>query len=377
MDRIEHFSLANLPFGIASDRTHTKSVVTRLEDNVFFLSDLELRCDPHMRDAISQPTLNALAAKSKFELRLLRTHLQPFLSDRNNVDKHGIHIDKVSLYLPIEVRGYTEYCCSKEHAENTSLAWYGEPLIPPDFPPFPMGYSGHPSSVTLSGTEIRRPCGLYRAGDSTEYAVCKELDYGLEIACIIGKPSKLGEPVKLQDADDHIFGMVLLNNWCARDMGGHEGMGSGLLHAKSFATTISPWVMTLDALKHYEVEPRRRDEPVPPYLQDVKIKPNYKITLEASLLSQGHTTKICKSSTDCLYWTVRDLVAQQTANGCRINTGDLLATGTVSGKGENGHGCLLEMTQAGKVEFELSDGQTRTYLQDGDTLQMTGSNGTS
>lgn len=149
-------------------------------------------------------------------------------------------------------------------------------------------------------------------------------------------------------------------------------MPLGPMNGKSFGTSISPWVITLDALEPYEAAQVRRDVPVTAFLQDVKEKPNYNITLEAEILSQGHTTKICKANVSWMYWTFRDLVAQQTVNGCNVNTGDVLATGTVSGKGEDEHGCLLELTKGGRVEFTLSDGQKRSYLQDGDTLRMTG-----
>ena len=146
----------------------------------------------------------------------------------------------------------------------------------------------------------------------------------------------------------------------------------GPMNGKSFGTSISPWVVTLEALKPFEVLPSHRAVPVTAFLQDVKEKPNYDITLEASILSKNHTTRICNANISWMYWTFRDLVAQQTVNGCNVNTGDVLATGTVSGKGTNEHGCLLEMTKGGKVEFILSDGQKRTYLENGDIVRMTG-----
>ncbi|KAI1422148.1 fumarylacetoacetase [Xylaria sp. FL1777] len=372
MANTEHFSIANIPYGIASDEAHTRSVATRLGDNVFFLADLGLDCNSGTLTAISQTTLNELAAKSKAELKSLRVSIQRCLSDKANVAKYGKHIDSVKLHLPIDVRGFTDYSCSKEHGENASLALFGKSLVPESFPHCPMGYSGRPSSIVVSGTQIRRPCGLYKVGDKVEYGVCKSLDYELEMACIIGKPSVLGEHVPLKDADDHIFGLVLLNDWSARDIQGFEMMPLGPMNGKSFGTSISPWVVTLEALEPFEVPPPHRDEPVTAFLQDVKEKPNYNITVEASILSQGHTTKICTANVSWMYWTFRDLVAQQTVNGCNVNTGDVLATGTVSGKGDDEHGCLLEMTKGGKVEFTLSDGQKRTYLQDGDTLRMTG-----
>ncbi|KAI1284482.1 fumarylacetoacetase [Xylaria sp. FL0933] len=373
MAEAEPFSIANIPYGIASDESHTKSIATRLGDNVFFLTDLNLDYDPGMSDAISQPTINMLAARTKPELHSLRTNLQQFLSDHDNVAKYGKHIDAVKLHLPVDVRGFTDYSCSKEHGENSSIALFGKSVVPEAFRYFPLGYSGRPSSIVVSGTPIKRPWGMYKVGsDKVEYRESKELDYELEMACIIGKPSELGEHVPVKDADDHIFGLVLLNDWSARDIQRYEMMPLGPMNSKSFGTSISPWVVTLEALSQFEAQPPHRDVPVTAYLQDDKERPNYNITLEASIESKGTTTKICTANISWMYWTFRDLVAQQTVNGCNVNTGDVLATGTVSGKGDDEHGCLLEMTRGGKVEFTLSDGQKRTYLQDGDTLRMTG-----
>ncbi|KAI0490641.1 fumarylacetoacetase [Xylaria cf. heliscus] len=372
MTYAEHFSIANIPYGIASDGSHVNSVATRLGDNVFFLADLDLSCSESVRAAFLQPTLNALATESREDLKLLRASIQERLSDETIVSKHSKNINGVTLHLPIDVRGFTDYSCSKEHGENASLALFGKSLVPESFPHCPLGYSGRPSSIVVSGTPIRRPCGLYKVGDKVEYGVCRALDYELEMACIIGKPSNLGEHVPLKDADDHIFGLVVLNDWSARDIQGFEMMPLGPMNGKSFGTSISPWVVTLDALAPFEAAGPHRDEPVTAFLQDMKEKPSYNITLEAEILSKGHSTKICRSNVSRMYWTFRDLVAQQTVNGCNVNTGDVLATGTVSGKGEDEHGCLLELTRGGKAEFTLSDGQKRTYLQDGDTLRMTG-----
>ncbi|KAI1438528.1 fumarylacetoacetase [Xylaria sp. CBS 124048] len=372
MAYIEHFSLANIPYGIASDASHPKAVVTRVKNDVFFLADLDLNCSEAVQAALLQPSLNALASTNKTELTLLRTDIQKSLSDHATVSKHGRHVDSVTLYLPIAVAGFTDYSCSKEHGENASVALFGKSLVPESFNHYPMGYSGRPSSIVVSGTPIRRPWGVFKVGDNVEYGACRALDYELEMACIIGKESKLGEHVPLKDADDHIFGLVLLNDWSARDIQGFEMMPLGPMNGKSFGTSISPWVVTLEALEPFKVPPPHREQPVPGFLQDQKEKSSYNITLEAEILSEGVTTKICKANVSWMYWTFRDLVAQQTVNGCNVNTGDVLATGTVSGKGDDEHGCLLELTRGGKVEFTLADGQKRTYLRDGDTLRITG-----
>ncbi|CAJ2507687.1 Uu.00g088730.m01.CDS01 [Anthostomella pinea] len=373
MSYTDHFSIANIPYGIASDASHAdKAVVTRLEDLVFFLAELDLEGSESVKSALSQPNLNALAATSKDELKQLRASIQIVLKDQFVVTKHGKKVEDVTLHMPVAVGGFTDYSCSKEHNENASQAMFGKSVIPPAFPHYPMGYSGRPSSIVISGTPIRRPCGMYKAGDSVEYGACKALDYELEMACVIGKPSKMGDHVPLKEADEHIFGLILLNDWSARGIQGFEMTPLGPMNGKSFGTSISPWVVTLEALEPFEVTPPPRDIRVPAFLEEVKQKPSYSITLESELLSEGKATKLCKSDVSWMYWTFRDLVAQQTVNGCNINTSDVLATGTVSGKGDDEHGCLLEATKGGKVDFTLVDGQKRTYLQDGDGLRMTG-----
>ncbi|KAI0023550.1 fumarylacetoacetase [Xylariomycetidae sp. FL0641] len=373
MTYAEHFSIANIPYGIASDGSHPdKAVVTRLGDDVIFLADLELDCKDAVKTTFSQPTLNSLAATSKDKLKALRTRIQNILRDHEVVAKHGKKLDTVTLHMPMAVGGFTDYSCSREHGENASQAIFGKSINPPSFSYYPIGYSGRPSSIVVSGTPIRRPCGVFKVGDNVEYSHCKALDYELEMACVIGKPSKLGDHVSLKDADDHIFGLVLLNDWSARDIQGFEMTPLGPMNGKSFGTSISPWVVTLEALEAFETEAPAKDIPVKAFLQESKAKPSYNITLESELLSDGKATKLCESNVSWMYWTFRDLVAQQTVNGCNVNTGDVLATGTVSGKGDDEHGCLLETTNGGKIEFALSDGQKRTYLQDGDGVRMTG-----
>lgn len=232
---------------------------------------------------------------------------------------------------------------------------------------------------------------MYRAGETVEFGASRAMDYELEFAAIIGKPTKMGESVKLEDADDHIFGLVLLNDWsgkshriprlsrtvwltldsAARDIQGLEMVPLGPMNGKSFSTSISPWVIPLDALEPFATEAPAKEIPAPVFLHEKKAKPSYNIKLEAELLRDGSATKLCTANVSWMYWTFRDLVVQKTINGCNLNTGDVLATGTVSGVGDDEHGCLLEMTKGGKVEFALADGAKRTYLQDGDGVRMT------
>ncbi|KAK1594738.1 fumarylacetoacetase [Colletotrichum navitas] len=368
----EHFSIANIPYGIASTPKRPRGVATRVEDSVVFLADLDIEASEPLKSALSQPTLNDLIAVEKTELQLLRRNIQRLLSDKPTLSKHGVPVNEVQLHLPVKVYGFTDFSCSVQHMMNASEAVRGKAEMPPAAPYLPIGYSGRPSSIVVSGTSITRPYGQYRDGDRIGFGPAQALDYELEVACIIGKPTKLGNRVSVSDADEHIFGLVLLNDWSARDIQGLEMSPLGPLNGKSFGTSISPWVITLEALEPFATQPPARDVPAQPYLTDKKEKSSYKIELKAEVLTNGKATTVCKAQLSWMSWTFRDLVAQQTINGCNLNTGDLLATGTVSGTGDDEHGCLLEMTKGGKVGWKTSDGQDRTYLKDGDGVRISG-----
>ncbi|KAF6845343.1 X-Pro dipeptidyl-peptidase C-terminal non-catalytic domain-containing protein [Colletotrichum musicola] len=340
----QHFSIANIPYGIASSAGHPKAVATRIGDLVVFLADLEL----------------------------LRKSIRNLLSDDSVLSKYGIPISSVRVHLPLDIGGFTDFSCSKEHLLNASEAVMGQKSMPPAAPYLPIGYGGRPSSIVVSGTKIIRPYGQYRDGDKIGFGPTRALDYELEVACIIGKPTRLGERVPISDADEHIFGLVLLNDWSARDIQGFEMNPLGPMNGKSFGTTISPWVITLEALEPFATQPPPKDAPVQPYLLDKKEKSSYSIALQAEVLADGQATTVCNAQLSWMHWTFRDLVAQQTINGCNIDTGDVLATGTVSGGGDDEHGCLLETTKGGKVGWKLSNGQDRTYLQDGDGVRISG-----
>nr|XP_036583071.1 fumarylacetoacetate hydrolase [Colletotrichum truncatum]KAF6791967.1 fumarylacetoacetate hydrolase [Colletotrichum truncatum] len=372
MSLSDHFSIANIPYGIASGNNHPKGVVTRVGDSVIFLADVGLEVSSQIQSALSQPTLNDLAAVNKAELRLLRKSIQDLLSDKATLCKHGVPIDDVQLHLPLRIGGFTDFSCSKEHLLNASEAVMGQKSMPPAAPYLPIGYGGRPSTIVVSGTAITRPLGQYRDGDKVGFGPSRAVDYELEVACIIGKSTQMGDRVSVSDADEHIFGLVLLNDWSARDIQGFEMNPLGPMNGKSFGTTISPWVVTLEALEPFTTQPPPKDVPAQPYLLDKKKDSSYTIALKAEVLASGEATTVCTAQLSWMYWTFRDLVAQQTINGCNINTGDILATGTVSGAGDDEHGCLLEMTKGGKVGWKLANGQDRVYLQDGDGVRMSG-----
>ncbi|EPE34793.1 FAH [Glarea lozoyensis ATCC 20868] len=370
----DHFSLNNLPFGIASSTAHpTRCVVTRLRNTVIFLDGLQgvVSLSKDLIATLRLPTVNKLAARPKYEHKLLREILIDVLGKKTPPELHTEDVSSVQMHLPVDAAGFTDFSCSMEHCLNAGEAIMKKRVLPPGFLHFPIGYTGRTSSLVVSGTPITRPNGHFKQKEEVVDGPTRQMDYELEVAAIIGKSSTLGEPISINDADDHIFGLVLINDWSARDIQGLEMSPLGPMNGKSFATTMSPWIVTLFALEPAEIPARPKDLPVSSYLRDNKQANTYDIKLEAELVTNESTTTICRSELKWMYWTVRDLVAHQTSNGCNLNTGDILATGTISGTVETSHGCLLELTKGGENDFALSDGDSRTYLQDGDMIRLT------
>ncbi|KAJ2901684.1 hypothetical protein MKZ38_001554 [Zalerion maritima] len=372
-----HFSLDNLPYGVASRDGCLRSVVTRVNDQVYFLNRLPINVSEEIKEAVDQPTLNALAALEKSQLLQLREEIRSSVTIAASAT--AVNFKDVTMHMPVDVPGFTDFSCSKEHTLNAGEAVMGIRKLPPGMLHFPVGYTGRSSSIVVSGTPILRPYGQFRgAKGEVVFGPSQQLDYEMELGCIIGKPSKFGERVSVNDADEHIFGLVLVNDWSARDIQGLEMVPLGPVNGKSFGTTISPWVITLEALEPFRTEAPKKDPAPAAYLNDLLKKNSYRLDLTSELVEAGKsreddkaTTRLCKAKLEWMYWTFRDLVAQQTINGCNINTGDILATGTVSGLGDDEHGCLLEVTKGGKVDFKISSGASRTYLQDGDEVTMT------
>ncbi|KAK2015000.1 fumarylacetoacetase [Colletotrichum eremochloae] len=368
----EHFSIANIPFGIASTSNRSRSVVTRIGDSVVFLSDLGLETSDNVKSALCQTTLNDLAAIDKAELQQLRKKIQQLMTDNTTLSQYGVPVDDVELHLPINVTEFTSYTCFLEHFKNAQKAVTGAHSKLPLAESFPISYSARSSSIVVSGTRIARPYGLYSDGEQIVFGPSRAVDYELEVACIIGKPTQFGTRVSILDAKDHIFGLVLMNDWSARDIQGVEMGLLGPMNSKSFATSISPWVVTLEALEPFATPPMPKARPPPPYLVDSGKTSTYDVTLQADILTEDGYTSICKSQLRWMHWTFEDIIAQQTINGCNIRTGDVMSVGTASGAGDAEHGCLLEVTNGGKVTWETSTGQKRMYLQDRDGVCISG-----
>ncbi|HEX7070921.1 MAG TPA: fumarylacetoacetase, partial [Rhodothermales bacterium] len=282
---------------------------------------------------------------------------------------------QVEMLLPVAIGDYTDFYASREHATNVGSMFRGpENALMPNWLHLPVAYHGRSSSVVISGTPIHRPNGQRRSGDgSPEFGPTTQLDFELEVGAIVGTGNALGTAIPVGRALDHVFGLVLVNDWSARDIQAWEYQPLGPFLGKNFATTISPWVVPLEALA-----PFRRSAPPPdpeplPYLRDAAGS-TFDLHLEVGLqpAETAEETAVCRSNHRHLYWTLAQQVAHHTVNGCNLRPGDLLASGTISGPEPESRGCLLELTWRGTQPLTLRSGGTRTFLADGDTVTMRG-----
>jgi len=286
-----------------------------------------------------------------------------------------IPIKNIHMHLPITVGDYTDFYSSKEHATNVG-AMFRDPAnaLLPNWLHVPVGYHGRASSVVISGTAIRRPCGQTKADEKEmpSFGPSRLMDFELELGCIIGKGSELGEPIPVTKAHEHIFGMVIVNDWSARDIQKWEYVPLGPFLGKNLGTSISPWVVTMEALEPFRVAgPEQSPEPLP-YLQGAGSR-SYDIELEVGLKTPTMSAHapIVQGNFKTMYWNVCQQVAHHTSNGCNLRVGDLLASGTISGPTPESFGSLLERTWKGTKPIPLPNGETRTFLRDGDSVTMT------
>jgi fumarylacetoacetase len=273
------------------------------------------------------------------------------------------------------VGDFSDFSCSRDHVLNAGEAVLGVRELPPGFLYFPVGYGGRCSSIMPPGSGVLRPSGQFRSPSGVSFGPSRAVDFELELACVIGQPSQYGKPVEINVAEEHIFGFLLLNDWSARDIQGLEMNPLGPFAGKSFGTSISPWIITPDALAPYRVAAPSKEIMLAPYLQHSSREGSYAIEMKAAIEAQGITTDVCKSQFQWLYWTMADMIAHQTINGCPLNAGDILATGTVSGNKEGTLGCLLEITKGGKQSLKLQEGIERIYLHDGGAVRLTATAG--
>ncbi|KAG4196992.1 hypothetical protein ERO13_A06G205600v2 [Gossypium hirsutum] len=384
-----HFPIQNLPYG--AFKTHSTTLPrlgVAIGDYVLDLSEIAksgLFNSPLLAgsDCFLQPTLNKFLAMGRPAWKEARDTLQKLLSStepalRDNMElrqKALVPMSEVEMVLPMEIGDYTDFFSSMHHAKNCGTIFIGpKNPISPNWFRLPIAYHGRASSVVISGTDIIRPRGQgHPTGNSTPYfGPSLKLDFELEMATIVGPGNELGKTIDVNEAADHIFGVVLMNDWSARDIQAWEYVPLGPFLGKSFGTTISPWIVTLDALQPFACDAPKQDPPPLPYLAE-KISKNYDIALEVQIKPSGQkdSSVVTRSNLKNLYWTLTQQLAHHTINGCNLRPGDLLGTGTISGPEPDSLGCLLELTWNGQKSL-LLNGTTRKFLEDGDEVIFTG-----
>ena len=376
------FSLYNLPFGIFSNETKPLLVGVAIGEWIIDLVAASrfgvLHPSKVNESVLQQNTLNALISLGRPAVREIRNILQEQLTQRGSIlqqfsEKILIRQADATMHLPVAIGDYTDFYSSQEHATNVGKLFRPDNPLLPNWKHLPVAYHGRASSIVVSGTPVRRPSGQTLPAGATEpiFIPSQALDYELELGFVIGKNSALGIPVSTDEAEDYIFGCVLFNDWSARDIQRWEYQPLGPFLSKNFASSVSPWVVTLDALEAFRVAGPKQ-EPTPlSYLQTEGAALNFDLKLEVAINSETETeTVVCQTNSRHLYWNIRQQVAHHTISGCNLRVGDLLATGTISGP--DGKGCLLEMTEGGKKPVRLSGKSERTYLQDGDEVIMRG-----
>ena len=376
------FPIQNIPFGIFKTSDKTICVGSRIGDYAIDLNALHklnyfdgISLD---RDIFNQETLNDFLKLGKPIWRKVRDRIAEIFDSNNAMDESHktvvlSKINEVEMLMPVKVGDYTDFYSSRQHAYNVGCM-FRDPnnALLPNWLHIPVGYHGRASSIILSGTNIYRPKGqqLPTDFDSPTFGPCKLLDFELEMAFITGQGKNLGETISTQEADDYILGMCIFNDWSARDIQKWEYVPLGPFLGKSFASSISPWIVTLDALEPFRVPGEKQEPEVLPYLEFEGNK-NIDINLEVLISSNNfdpHT--ISKSNYKYMYWNMTQQLAHHTINGCNINAGDMMASGTISGNSPETYGSMLELSWKGTKPIPMPDGSERKFLQDNDSLTM-------
>jgi len=382
-----HFPLQNLPFGVFRPPNGAARIGVALGDYVVDLAALQSAGHfPDLRDRqlFERDSLNDFLALGRPAWKNIREILQRLLSAEMPTLRDDAKLRErvfrrradIAMQLPVEIGNYTDFYSSFHHAHNVGTMLRGpENALMPNWKWLPVAYHGRASSVVVSGTDVRRPKGQIKPPDAPTpvFGPTKSFDYELEMAFLIGPGNSLGEPVPIDRAADHIFGFVLMNDWSARDIQAWEYQPLGPFLAKNFCTSISPWVVTLEALEPFR-KPLPKQDPEPlPYLR-AKNDFTFDIQLEAKLQTQRMQSPqtITRTNFQNLYWSVSQQLAHHTVGGCNLEPGDLLASGTISGASEESRGCMLELTWRGANPLKLSGGEERKWLEDGDRLSIVG-----
>lgn len=377
------FSIHNLPFGIFSTATSKPRVGVRIGDFVIDLEALrKFGLVEIPRNILNQNYLNPFIGLGKKTTNRVRLQLQKWLCDEKSPLRKYFNnvfypIEKVKTHLPVKIGDYTDFYSSLEHAVNGGKIFRPDnpnPLLP-NWKSMPIAYHGRASSIVVSGTDIIRPKGQIAPavnGNLAEFGNTKSLDFELEIGMIIGKNNELGRAINISESESYVFGFVLFNDWSARDIQRWEYQPLGPFLGKNFASSISPWIVTIEALNPFRVDTPVQ-EPVLPYLQ-FEGKHSFDINLEV-ILSPNQSDKeevISRTNYKYMYWNIAQQIAHHTVNGCNLKIGDLLASGTISGSESGTYGSMLELSWNGQRPIQLQNGLTRTYLEDGDRLAIKG-----
>ena len=381
------FPIQNLPFGIFSTEKKNKRVGVAIGENIIDLASLKelgyLNELPFSAEDFNNSYLNAMMQHGKFNVRALRDQVSFLLDQKNdelqsNKNHYDLVLDNQSianLHLPIEIGDYTDFYSSEQHAYNVGCMFRDpDNALLPNWKHIPVGYHGRSSSVIASGVPIHRPKGQQKPDDQPNpvFGPCKLLDFELEMGFFTFDGKPLGDSITTAEADDYIFGMCLFNDWSARDIQKWEYVPLGPFLAKNFASSMSPWIVTLDALQPYKIPGPKQYPDVLPYLE-YKGDKHYDIDLEVAIKIQNGEEKIVsKSNFKNMYWNMNQQLAHHTINGCDIRCGDLLASGTISGDQKEAYGSMLEISWKGTQPITMPDGSTRKFINDGDTVIMRG-----
>lgn len=372
-DPASDFPIQNLPFGVFRKKGSKEAPRggVAIGDRILDLAAFGLKTGPN---------LNALAAAGKKTWSALRRVISNALSDvkaKRKLSRFLVPMRKAELFVPVAIGGYSDFFTGIYHATNTGRMFRPDSPLLPNYHWVPIGYHGRASSIVVSGTPVVRPSGQRKGADFPEpvFGPSRRLDFELEVGFVIGPGNALGKPVPIAKALDHVFGMVLFNDWSARDVQAWEYQPLGPFLAKSFASTVSPWIVTMEALEPFRCAAfaRSSDQPAPlPYLRDENDQKsgNFDIRLEAYLRTprMAKAARVSQSNFRHAFWTPAQVVAHQASNGCNLQPGDLLASGTISGPTPDALGSMLELSDGGKKPLMLPGGETRSFLEDGDEI---------
>jgi len=381
------FPIQNIPFGVFITRDDIITIGTRIGDKAIdlgalhqlgYLDGVEIPDDMFLQD-----TLNDFIADGRKTWRTVRNRIAHIFDVNNNkLQNHPEHkervlfdLDEIEMQMPVQVGDYTDFYSSKEHATNVGKMFRDpDNALLPNWLHIPVGYHGRSSSIIPSGRPVRRPQGqkLPQGYEEPIFGPSRLVDFELEMAFVTTAANHIGEPIPIEEAENHIFGMVLFNDWSARDIQKWEYVPLGPFLAKSFASSISPWIVTLDALEPFRVEGPQPTKELLPYLRSTG-KKSFDVNLEVELTPQnGKPNTISRSNFKYMYWNMSQQLAHHTVNGCPVNSGDMMASGTISGPTPESYGSMLELSWRGENPIKLKNGEERKFVQDYDTITLRG-----